>query len=192
MMSLIKSSKEFSFLTSIRQQRHNAGTIFAFSYGRYQSRRYLEIQSSGRQDVLRIHYSPISRKMSGTSSGVRVETFPLRLADDSWHRLGVIVSGDQIEVLLDCQTVHRRVVPGIDTSFLLPTMTTISLNSNQEQGNLTAWLGQRNQDNFLFKVNFLNFFSLPLQFNYFSSMEYRICVINNVSKIRATFKTPSW
>ena len=29
---------------------------------------------------------------------VRVETFPLRLADDSWHRLAVIVSGDQIEV----------------------------------------------------------------------------------------------
>ena len=29
---------------------------------------------------------------------LRVETFPLRLADDSWHRLAVTVSGDQIEV----------------------------------------------------------------------------------------------
>ena len=29
---------------------------------------------------------------------VVVETFPLRLADDSWHRLAVMVSGDQIEV----------------------------------------------------------------------------------------------
>ena len=29
---------------------------------------------------------------------VLVETFPLRLADDSWHRLAVVVSGDQIEV----------------------------------------------------------------------------------------------
>ena len=29
---------------------------------------------------------------------VIVETFPLRLADDSWHRLAVVVSGDQIEV----------------------------------------------------------------------------------------------
>ena len=175
MMSLIKSSKEFSFLTSIRQQRHNAGTIFAFSYGRYQSRRYLEIQSSGRQDVLRIHYSPISRKMSGSSSGVRVETFPLRLADDSWHRLGVIVSGDQIEVLLDCQTVHRRVVPGIDTSFLLPTMTTTSSSSSMDQGNLTAWLGQRNQDNFLFKVNFLNFYSRPLQLVIENKIYYTEC-----------------
>ena len=37
--SLIQSSKEFSFLTSIRQQRQNSGTIFAFSYGKYQTNR---------------------------------------------------------------------------------------------------------------------------------------------------------
>jgi len=43
--SLIQSSKEFSFLTSIRQRRQNTGTIFAFSYGKYQTNRYLEIQS---------------------------------------------------------------------------------------------------------------------------------------------------
>ena len=37
--SLIQSSKEFSFLTSIRQNRQNTGTIFAFSYGKYQTNR---------------------------------------------------------------------------------------------------------------------------------------------------------
>ena len=37
--SLIQSSKEFSFLTSIRQKRQNSGTIFAFSYGQYQTNR---------------------------------------------------------------------------------------------------------------------------------------------------------
>ena len=65
--------------------------------------RYLEIQSSGRQDVLRVHYSPVATSWTPGMPGppdqdVRVETFPLRLADDSWHRLAVIVSGDQIEV----------------------------------------------------------------------------------------------
>jgi len=148
--SLIQSSKEFSFLTSIRQNRQNTGTIFAFSYGKYQTNRYLEIQSSGRQDVLRVHYSPIATSWTPGQPGppdqdVRVESFPLRLADDSWHRLAVIVSGDQIEVLLDCRSVHRRVVPPIDTSFLLPDQTA------REEGNLTLWLGQRNQGNFLFK-----------------------------------------
>ena len=119
--SLIQSSKEFSFLTSIRQNRQNTGTIFAFSYGKYQTNRwdhskskneiviksslerYLEIQSSGRQDVLRVHYSPVATTWTPGMPGppdqdVRVESFPLHLADDSWHRLAVIVSGDQIEV----------------------------------------------------------------------------------------------
>ena len=76
---------------------------------------------------------------------MRVETFAVRLADDSWHRLAVIVSGDMVEVMLDCETLHRRVVPGLDTSFTgHPDLST----------GVTAWLGQRNQDNFLFKVNF--------------------------------------
>ena len=97
--------------------------------------RYLEIQSSGRQDVLRLHYSPARSEL-----GPRVETFPLRLADDSWHRLAVTVSGAQLEVRLDCRSVYRRVVPALDTSFL-----------PADQTSLTAWLGQSNQDNFLFK-----------------------------------------
>lgn len=68
----------------------------------------------------------------------------MRLADDSWHRLAVIVSGDMVEVMLDCETLHRRVVPGLDTSF----------SDQSDLSGVTAWLGQRNQDNFLFKVNF--------------------------------------
>ncbi len=64
----------------------------------------LEIQSSGRQDVLRLLYM--------TGAGLRVETFPLRLADDSWHRLAVIVSGDQIEVTTE-RVVITEVTPGV-------------------------------------------------------------------------------
>ena len=39
---------------------------------------------------------------------VIVETFPLRLADDSWHRLAVVVSGDQIEVRIVITTIISR------------------------------------------------------------------------------------
>ena len=84
--------------------------------------------------MVRVHYQPASPRPGHT----RVETFPVRLADDSWHRLAVSVSGDQIEVLLDCRSVHRRVVPALNTSF-------------PPASSLTAWLGQSNQDNFLFK-----------------------------------------
>ena len=37
--TLLQSSKEFSFLTSIRQQQGNTGTIFALSYGASQAER---------------------------------------------------------------------------------------------------------------------------------------------------------
>lgn len=88
LVSLVRSSSEFTFLTSVRQMRHNSGSLLSLRHS--DSRQMLEIQSSGRQDVLRLLYM--------TGAGLRVETFPLRLADDSWHRLAVIVSGDQIEV----------------------------------------------------------------------------------------------
>ena len=90
LVSLVRSSSEFSFMTSLRQMRHNSGTLLSLRQADH--RQMLEIQSSGRQDVLRLLYM--------TSTGLRVETFPLRLADDSWHRLAVIVSGDQIEVIM--------------------------------------------------------------------------------------------
>ena len=54
-----------------------------------------------------MHYSEEARDPRGHVakgvSNVRVETFPLRLADDSWHKLAVIVSGDQIEVIFNME-----------------------------------------------------------------------------------------
>ena len=41
---------------------------------------------------------------------VIVETFPLRLADDSWHRLAVVVSGDQIEVRIVITTITTTII----------------------------------------------------------------------------------
>ena len=89
LVSLVRSSSEFSFLTSLRQLRHNSGSLLSLRLS--DQRQLLEIQSSGRRDVLRLLYMT-------RAGAARVETFPLRLADDSWHRLAVIVSGDQIEV----------------------------------------------------------------------------------------------
>ena len=50
-----------------------------------------------------------------------------------------------LQVLLDCWSVHRRVVAPMDTSFSLPRELV------RREGNLTMWLGQRNQGNFMFK-----------------------------------------
>ena len=84
---------------------------------------------------------------------VIVETFPLRLADDSWHRLAVMVSGDQIEVktiisfitiviititLLECWVfkVWKSKGAGIGAWFPNP------LSDTCQSGNPTKELGQ--------------------------------------------------
>ena len=96
--------------------------------------RYLELQSSGRRDELRLHY--VSRR----DGSVHVEAFPFRLADGAWHKVALSVSGSQIELLVDCHLLYRRLLrPGPpDTNFTLP--------------QLQLWVGQRNARHFLFKV----------------------------------------
>lgn len=96
--------------------------------------RYLELQSSGRRDELRLHY--VSRR----DGSVHVEAFPFRLADSAWHKVALSVSGSQIELLVDCHLLYRRLLrPGPpDTNFTLP--------------QLQLWVGQRNARHFLFKV----------------------------------------
>ena len=67
---------------------------------KYSRFRILELQSSGRKNELRLHYrttnSVFGRQMA-------VESIPVVLADDQWHRLAVSVSGSQLKVFLDCQ-----------------------------------------------------------------------------------------
>lgn len=96
--------------------------------------RYLELQSSGRKDEIRLHYT------SQLDDVVHVEAFPYRLADNSWHKLAVTVSGSQVELLVDCHPLYRRLLQRTpDTNFTLP--------------QLTLWVGQRNNRHSLFKAS---------------------------------------
>lgn len=112
--------------------------------------RYLELQSSGRKDELRLHY--VSRR----DGSVHVEAFPFRLADGAWHRVALSVSGSQVELLVDCHPLYRRLLrPGPpDTNFTLP--------------QLQLWVGQRNVRHFLFKVSPL--LNLSLSISLFSKI----------------------
>ncbi|XP_072749694.1 protein kinase C-binding protein NELL1 isoform X3 [Anoplolepis gracilipes] len=128
--ALLRRVPEFTIAAALRQDEANSGTIVAFSHG---NNRYLELQSSGRKDELRLHY--VSRR-DGT---VHVEAFPFRLADGAWHRVALSISGSQVELLVDCHPLYRRLLrPGPpDTNFTLP--------------QLQLWVGQRNVRHFLFK-----------------------------------------
>ena len=92
------------------------------------------------------------------------------------------------QVMLDCRSVHRRVVPRPDTSL------------RSDLGELTAWLGQRNQDNFLFKVKLFSFQSVEVtskgegvggKIKLYEVISLFLLTIT-LSTFRAISRTPGW
>ncbi|XP_043204643.1 protein kinase C-binding protein NELL1-like isoform X4 [Amphibalanus amphitrite] len=137
-VSLLTTSAEFTILASVRQQPQNAGTIVAFSFD---ANRFLEVQSSGRTDEIRFHYTRRRQDpdRGGGPPDVHMESFRYRLADDHWHRLAVSVSGHQLDLYVDCHHVHSRVIH------------TPERNATALEMPLQLWLGQRNERHFRFQ-----------------------------------------
>ncbi|XP_014488740.1 PREDICTED: protein kinase C-binding protein NELL1-like isoform X2 [Dinoponera quadriceps] len=129
-VALLRQVPEFTIAAMMRQEQANSGTIVAFTNG---SNRYLELQSSGRKDELRLHY------LSRLDGNLHVETFPFRMADGGWHRVALSISGSQVELLVDCHPLYRRLLKSgsPDTNFTL--------------SQLQLWVGQRHVKHFLFK-----------------------------------------
>lgn len=127
---LLRRSPEFTISAWLRQEVGNTGSIVSFAHG---LNRYLELQSSGRKNEIRLHYT------SRVDSKVYVETFHYKLADNLWHHVAVSVSGSQAELLVDCHPLYKRLLrPGApDRNFTEPQQ---------------LWLGQRNK-HYHFKVS---------------------------------------
>ncbi|XP_063224126.1 protein kinase C-binding protein NELL1-like isoform X2 [Bacillus rossius redtenbacheri] len=133
----MRHNPEFTLAASVKQEVDNSGTIVSFSHG---FTRYLEVQSSGRKDEVRLHFVPQQQQQQQQQqheASVHVESFPYRLADNTWHKLAVSVSGSQVELLVDCHPLYRRFVRPPDRNFSSPQM--------------ALWLGQRNSKHSLFK-----------------------------------------
>lgn len=90
--------------------------------------RFLEIESSGRKDEIRLHYTHDQQ--------IRVETFPYRLADNQWHKLALSLSGTHLTLLVDCVKIYERVIQTIDR---VPTMRNIKLYVGQRNGQLALF-----------------------------------------------------
>lgn len=125
-LQILSQTNEFTFLATLKQEERNTGTIISFSQG---ADRFLELQSSGRKDEIRLHY--VHR------NSTYVETFPYHLADNSWHQVALSVSGSTINLFVDCSRIYKRVIQDIDLNFA--------------ERNISLWLGQRNSKHFLFK-----------------------------------------
>ncbi|XP_069703335.1 protein kinase C-binding protein NELL1-like isoform X3 [Periplaneta americana] len=127
-VGLLRNNSEFTVAASLRQEESNVGTIVSFAHG---TNRYLELQSSGRKDEIRFHY-----KVQHETTA-KMETFPFRLADNEWHKVAVSVSGAQVELLVDCHPLYRRIIRPLDRNFTVP--------------QLGLWVGQRSRGHSYFK-----------------------------------------
>lgn len=64
-------------------------------YGSSSLCRYLELESSGHRNEVRLHYR------SG-SHHPHTEVFPYILADDKWHKLSLAISASHLILYIDC------------------------------------------------------------------------------------------
>uniref|UniRef100_A0A7M4FWM6 Neural EGFL like 2 n=1 Tax=Crocodylus porosus TaxID=8502 RepID=A0A7M4FWM6_CROPO len=122
----LRNKYEFTVLVTLKQAYLNSGVILSVHH---LDHRYLELESSGHRNEIRLHYRSDSHRS-------HTEVFPYILADDKWHRLSLAVSASHLILHVDCNKIYERVVekPYMD----LPLGTTF-------------WLGQRNNAHGFFK-----------------------------------------
>uniref|UniRef100_A0A8B9ELY0 Neural EGFL like 2 n=1 Tax=Anser cygnoides TaxID=8845 RepID=A0A8B9ELY0_ANSCY len=122
----LRNKYEFTILVTLKQAHLNSGVILSIHH---LDHRYLELESSGHRNEIRLHYRSGSHRS-------HTEVFPYILADDKWHRLSLAISASHLILHVDCNKIYERVVekPFMD----LPLGTTF-------------WLGQRNNAHGYFK-----------------------------------------
>ncbi|XP_076466747.1 protein kinase C-binding protein NELL1-like isoform X2 [Babylonia areolata] len=130
---LWESGDDVTFLATIRQELGDSGSIISFSSSVY---RYVELESSGRRDEVRLHYTHQQQ--------ARVETFPYRLADGRWHRLALTLSGSRVTLLVNCSQIYSRVLRQ-------PVDRTFPASHTPSSRPIHLFLGQRNGQHALFR-----------------------------------------
>ncbi|GFO28254.1 protein kinase c-binding protein nell2, partial [Plakobranchus ocellatus] len=135
-LAVLAGHQEITFLCTLRQDVDTSGTLLALTT---ETRRFLEIESSGRRKELRFHFSHMNQP--------RTETFPYMLADGKWHRLAVYLSGDSVSIYVDCQRIYKRVIPTPDRVW----RGTAAAGGDNSNDSLHLFLGQRNSHHALFR-----------------------------------------
>lgn len=125
-LRIFKDSSELTFLATMKQEIGNSGSILAFSSDIY---RFFEIESSGQQDEIRVHYRHDQHHY--------VLTFPYSLADNKWHKLAVTVTTNHVTIFVDCLKVYEHDIQIVDR---VPPSSDIQL-----------FVGQRSRQHALFR-----------------------------------------
>ncbi|XP_068950342.1 protein kinase C-binding protein NELL2 [Petaurus breviceps papuanus] len=122
----LRNEHEFTILVTLKQIQLNSGVILSIHH---LDKRYLELESSGHRNEIRLHYHSGSKQ-------TQTEVFPYILADDKWHKLSLAISASHLILHVDCNKIYERVVEKPSLDFPLGT---------------AFWLGQRNNAHGYFK-----------------------------------------
>lgn len=122
----LRNKHEFTILLTVKQAVLNSGVILSIHQSDH---RYLELESSGHRNEVRLHYRSGSHRS-------QTEVFPYILADDKWHRFSLAISASHLVLHVDCNKIYERIIekPYMD----IPSGTTL-------------WVGQRNNAHGYFK-----------------------------------------
>jgi hypothetical protein len=111
--------------------------------------RFLELLSSGRKDEIRFVFSHL------TTEGellAHTESFSYRLADNTWHKIALTISGTEIQLMIDCHPLYKRV------THFIP-------DRNFSASNMQLYIGQSYYRNYFFKVINFRFVCIFYQTN---------------------------
>ena len=112
---------------------------------------------------------------------VHMESFPYRLADNKWHKIAVSISGTEIQLIIDCHPLYKRVMHSVR-------------DRNFSASNMQLLVGQRNLNGHsLFKVNtnyvFFNIIIVSKVVQYRCTIRYMSCKKNKNTKNLINFET---
>ena len=94
--------------------------------------RFLELESSGRRDELRLHYTHDQQ--------THVETFPYRIADNRWYQIALTLSANHVTLYINCSKIYERVILTLDRYYVAGKY-------------LSLYIGQRNRQTAHFRVS---------------------------------------
>ncbi|XP_074600127.1 protein kinase C-binding protein NELL1-like isoform X2 [Brevipalpus obovatus] len=146
-VELLAQSEEITFLATIKQNVKNTGALISLSSDKNDL--LWEIQSSGRRDEIRLLY-----KLNGSLQSL---VFPFHLADNSWHRIAIVISGSHVDLYVDCVRIERKrlftspsSLQHLPFSSLMP-QAAINSETVSQKEDVHLWIGQRKERLFLLK-----------------------------------------
>ncbi|XP_074600122.1 protein kinase C-binding protein NELL2-like isoform X2 [Brevipalpus obovatus] len=147
-VQLLAQSEEITFLATIKQNVKNTGALISLSSDKNDLLWEIQI-SRDLSEEIRLLY-----KLNGSLQSL---VFPFHLADNSWHRIAIVISSSHVDLYVDCVRIERKrlftspsSLQHLPFSSLMP-QAAINSETVSQKEDVHLWIGQRKERLFLLK-----------------------------------------